>query len=225
MLFQILIITLCLLFAWHSCHSNCGISTELRTGETSLNMPQISDSDLPADQTVDTAAAQKQTQTQIGACPDCYFTILILSAPGYRDRRDAVRSSYLSRATGRFNYVFLVGRGEGIEEEVEEKGDLLIYPKTDSYQLLTDKTLWGFRQVLERTTSQALLKTDDDSYINTTNLLALRERVRFGEVDFVGGVLRHITKLAAEFTNFGEVFSDFTVQVIHVTSPCPEYLI
>eukprot|EP00116_Pleurobrachia_bachei_P008883 sb/3469145/ len=128
----------------------------------------------------------------IGQCPDCFFTIMILSAPGYRDRRDAVRSNYLSRSRDRFNYVFLVGKGPGIDEEQKELGDLLIYPYFDSYDNLTDKVMWGFREIFNGTTSSGILKTDDDSYVNTTQLVALgNDNITLFNGPFFGGFVRH----------------------------------
>eukprot|EP00116_Pleurobrachia_bachei_P011022 sb/3471284/ len=151
----------------------------------------------------------------IGQCPHCFFTIMILSAPGYRDRRDAVRSNYLSRSRDRFNYVFLVGEGPGIDEEEDELGDLLVYPSFDSYANLTDKVMWGFREIFNGTTSNGILKTDDDSYVNTTQLLALgNDNITLFNGPFFGGFVRHPRpkeKTDQKFSSFWELYSEFEV--------------
>eukprot|EP00116_Pleurobrachia_bachei_P006199 sb/3466461/ len=168
-----------------------------------------------------TASSEILNKTnKVGQCPYCFFTIMILSAPGYRDRRDAVRSNYLSRSRDRFNYVFLVGEGSGIDEEQNELGDLLIYPFQDSYDNLTDKVMWGFREIFNGTTSSGILKTDDDSFVNTTQLLALGDDITLFNGPFFGGFVRHPKekeRADPKFSSFWELRPEFEIP----KSACP----
>jgi galactosylxylosylprotein 3-beta-galactosyltransferase len=108
-----------------------------------------------------------------------FLVILILSAKGYRDRRDAIRSSWIKTWGERHvKYYFALGALEEddnelelLEKEQSEHHDLLIHKHVkDSYSGLTNKLLASIKYIVDRHKLAFLLKVDDDSFVQVNPL-------------------------------------------------------
>lgn len=115
----------------------------------------------------------------------CYILVMILSTPqNTADREVLRRNSYLAyqwlynRTEVDFRHVFVLGRsGDGaVEEAVRREAllhrDLLVGGFPDSYDNLSEKVVWGFREVLARFSFSFCVKVDEDSFLNLTYLAA-----------------------------------------------------
>lgn len=110
-----------------------------------------------------------------------YF-VVVISGPGNFDRRNAVRSTWLSskwRTTFRVTYRFLLGDSgnsfkSALDSETSKFGDIVIVPWfTDSYLNLTYKTIAMLQlaQELQKLVKfKYLLKADDDTFVNFITL-------------------------------------------------------
>eukprot|EP00126_Sphaerothecum_destruens_P000348 Sdes_comp10406_c0_seq1m2067 len=108
------------------------------------------------------------------------FLILILSAKGYLNRRNDIRSTWMrevnqdSQAMARF-----VLTEQEVEEEDKQYGDFLVIAEKIHYQELVLKTFALLKWAHCHVEFSHLLKTDDDSYVNVNYLLA-RIRTKIG---------------------------------------------
>lgn len=99
----------------------------------------------------------------------------------YRDKREAVRSTWGKDLPKGVELVFLVGRPDLVEFP-EKRGDMLLLPCEDDYQHLTEKTIWFCRWLQANRRFKRVLKCDDDSYVHVQRILA-RDRIT---ADYVG---------------------------------------
>eukprot|EP00117_Sycon_ciliatum_P001545 scpid54577/ scgid7166/ Beta-1,3-galactosyltransferase 1; UDP-Gal:betaGlcNAc beta 1,3-galactosyltransferase-I; UDP-galactose:beta-N-acetyl-glucosamine-beta-1,3-galactosyltransferase 1 &gt; Beta-1,3-galactosyltransferase 1; UDP-galactose:beta-N-acetyl-glucosamine-beta-1,3-galactosyltransferase 1 &gt; Beta-1,3-galactosyltransferase 1; UDP-galactose:beta-N-acetyl-glucosamine-beta-1,3-galactosyltransferase 1 &gt; Beta-1,3-galactosyltransferase 1; UDP-galactose:beta-N-acetyl-glucosamine-beta-1,3-galac len=123
--------------------------------------------------------AQKAT-----AKKDTFLLTLILSAPKYRERRDAARlvwvqpksTKKLQAALLPIAYKFICGQAseestnELLRNERDIRQDILILDVVDSYKALAKKVLWGFQWARDNVHFQYLMKTDDDVFFNIHEL-------------------------------------------------------
>ena len=115
--------------------------------------------------------------------------MLVTSAPDNRDRRDAIRRTWLSGTKSNLDSpvrsVFLLGYSnrsnlEKLTEENEKHNDIVLQDFNDVYENLTLKTLMGFEWVGRFCLfAKFIMKTDDDMFVNTTNILHLMREKRF----------------------------------------------
>jgi len=115
----------------------------------------------------------------------------ILSYCSDRDRRDAVRSTWLSsdvlqkvQSMAHVEWKFILGQhpqsersaaclSSSLEAESLEFGDLAILDNlAENYQILSRKTLAMFKWASEHVDADFVFKTDDDSYLNLAGLVA-----------------------------------------------------
>jgi hypothetical protein len=99
----------------------------------------------------------------------------------YRDKREAVRSTWGKDLPKGVELVFLVGRPDLVEAP-EKRGDMLLLPCADDYQHLTEKTIWFCRWLQANRRFKRVLKCDDDTYVHVQRILA-RDRIT---ADYVG---------------------------------------
>ena len=108
--------------------------------------------------------------------------ILIASRPDSRDVRNVIRTTWLQQVRDHHlpvRHVFLVGRAptwtlRRLREEQERHQDLVVFNFRDTYQNLTRKTLLGLDWAWQRCPqAQYVMKADDDTYVNVTNILNL----------------------------------------------------
>lgn len=113
--------------------------------------------------------------------PTCELFIGILSSPSSRERRTAIRETWLKSLADsglKMRYLFVVGRTTDsneermIEEEGHMHGDIARLPFLDTYYNLTIKTSHLLR-LPESQGCPLLVKCDDDVYIHSKNFLAL----------------------------------------------------
>ena len=116
------------------------------------------------------------------------YMVVVLSAAGNRQRREKLRAygwlshAWISHSTGAripYRYVFVCGRDaqHDLAEEVEQHGDLVVWPGPETYPNIVNKVAWILAK-LQRDghNFNFLVKTDDDSFVNISNL----ERVLAG---------------------------------------------
>lgn len=108
---------------------------------------------------------------------DTYFLfIMVLTSPKGKERRDALRKTWLSNMkTLNCSLIarFIIGVKElpqedrkNLEEENERYQDILFLPELkDSYYELTNKVLKSFEWIDQNVNSSYLLKVDDDSFV------------------------------------------------------------
>ena len=112
--------------------------------------------------------------------------VSIISAPGYFDKRESIRNSWISdmlkktkeKQMDMIGYAFILGQTdnkedqERIRKESETFGDILQIDMKDDYYNLTLKVV-GLLNWLDTNCQQAnfVLKVDDDVYVNARNVL------------------------------------------------------
>ena len=109
--------------------------------------------------------------------------IIILSVHKNTLERQALRETWLTPSknnTANIRYAFLFGeihdatRQESLVRESEQYRDIIQEDFIDAYSNLTYKTLMGFKwAALNCGVTKAVLKTDDDMYINVPNVLKI----------------------------------------------------
>nr|ACO11446.1 Beta-1,3-galactosyltransferase 5 [Caligus rogercresseyi] len=117
-------------------------------------------------------------------CESKLITIFVTSSPKNLEKRNSIRNSWAKEPAPDVQIIFLLGRYPGndsfqsnITSESEEYNDILQGDFYDSYVLLSVKSLLMLQWFLEYCTkSSFLMKTDDDVYINTRNLLDLAKK-------------------------------------------------
>ncbi|XP_053205182.1 beta-1,3-galactosyltransferase 6-like [Panonychus citri] len=108
------------------------------------------------------------------------LVILIMSAPGYKDRRDAIRESWINLigSNRSIKYYFVMGTQSGgnlvlehLKKEQEKFNDIIIFPHIlDSYSTLSLKLLESLRWTYSRFNYKFILKVDDDSFVRIDKL-------------------------------------------------------
>ncbi|XP_004624302.1 beta-1,3-galactosyltransferase 4 [Octodon degus] len=125
-----------------------------------------------------------------GAPP--FLLILVCTAPGHRNRRDAIRATWggQRQARGlRVQTLFLLGEPQGqhpaggtqgdLARESAAQGDVVQAAFRDAYRNLTLKTLVGLEWASTHCPeARYVLKTDDDVYVNVPELVS--ELIRRG---------------------------------------------
>ena len=112
--------------------------------------------------------------------------VFILTTHNQQERRDVLRNTWASLSRNNtspfFRYVFLLGSsgkesGQKLQAENNIHHDMVQQNFSDSYRNLTLKTMMGF-EWFTWFCSQAsyVMKTDDDVYINVTNILRLAQQ-------------------------------------------------
>ena len=112
--------------------------------------------------------------------------VFILTTHNQEERRDVLRNTWASLSRNNtspfFRYVFLLGSsskesGQKLQAENNIHHDMVQQNFTDSYRNLTLKTMMGF-EWFTRFCNQAsfVMKTDDDVFINVTNILRLAQQ-------------------------------------------------
>lgn len=136
----------------------------------------------------------KVVRSADGACnKDTYMVVLVHSLHSYRDRRDAIRSTWGGAArngtwplhgslAGPINVrvVFIFGQHTdarleaSLEQESQISGDIVQGDFIESYTNMTLKSLLGLKWVLEFCPSvRYLFKCDDDMFVNVAAILNL----------------------------------------------------
>ncbi len=110
--------------------------------------------------------------------------VVVHSAPSHTTRRSVIRSTW-GKAMKSFpgvRMVFMLGQAsrtiqEDIDKEVTEFGDVIQEDFVDVFVNLTLKTTFMFKWIVstECLTSKFLFKTDDDTFVNPTQLWAALE--------------------------------------------------
>lgn len=104
--------------------------------------------------------------------------ILITSAPQNYERRKSIRETWcrptnFNLASIPWQCVFLIGQSSvhlsnvKLDNEINDYHDILKGSYIDSYRNLTIKTMHGLEWVRQTCSSDFVLKTDDDVYVNT----------------------------------------------------------
>lgn len=124
----------------------------------------------------------------------CYVFVLILTAPGSQERRNAIRKTWLELAfPSEYSFIhkFAVGT-HGLDSEYkrtliteqEKHSDMLfLNGLKDSYSNLTLKVLESFSWIAESIDAKFVLKVDDDSFVRLGDLvLDLQAKETFGRI-------------------------------------------
>ncbi|XP_065218483.1 beta-1,3-galactosyltransferase 6 [Planococcus citri] len=111
--------------------------------------------------------------------PNIYLIIVILSAAGNLEKREAIRKTWLSSDISNVKHVFVIGEQDlkydihTIEAEIITYHDILFLKNvSDSYDALTVKLLQSFVGVEKLWDFKFLLKTDDDSYVRLPSMIS-----------------------------------------------------
>lgn len=132
-----------------------------------------------------------------------YLLIIIHSAPGNFENRDAIRRTWANSTLWngdnymKFKVVFIVAKSNLVTEiqtEQEQYNDLVVGSFEDSYTNLVYKTLFGLSWAMTTVKFEFLFKTDDDVYLNVACLLRRieREKYQFPKQLYAGYILRGI---------------------------------
>ncbi len=120
--------------------------------------------------------------------PETYMIVLVHSFHPYKERREAIRSTWGSVANGsqwpnqkikrELRLVFVLGKhkdgrlNSAVAEELERYDDIVQGDFMDAYTNMTLKSLLGLKYVMEDCpNAEVLLKSDDDMFINLPYLL------------------------------------------------------
>ncbi|ELT93795.1 hypothetical protein CAPTEDRAFT_99638 [Capitella teleta] len=122
----------------------------------------------------------------VTAFPDLWWfrqtstlVILVHSSPGNKERRDVIRSTWLSTPSPEVTSFFVIGtkhlsnveKGR-LHDENYKTGDLLLLENVeDAYKTLTSKTLQSFVWIHHHMNFRFVLKCDDDSFVQIPLLL------------------------------------------------------
>ena len=106
----------------------------------------------------------------------CTLAVMISSSPGYSERRDAVRKTWMkgySKQTRKFFTKFVIGirdldreTVQELEKENSKHNDMILFPDlVDNYDSLGHKTLAGLIWFDKNVNYSYLLKCDDDTFV------------------------------------------------------------
>jgi hypothetical protein len=104
------------------------------------------------------------------------IVVAICSCGKNRERRDAVRQTWLSRPAPGVKCVFFVGRGA----EITGEDDVLVVDADDSYDYLPQKVRAAFASILSTYDCDWIFKCDDDTYVALDRLQAIITRADAG---------------------------------------------
>lgn len=103
--------------------------------------------------------------------------IAVISAPGYFEKRQTIRETWMSHLTFPVSVAFFVGltRDVAVQRKIQEEntsyGDIIQIGMLDSYNNLTQKSVAVLNWIHNYCPEVAyVLKCDDDVYINAHNL-------------------------------------------------------
>ena len=126
--------------------------------------------------------------------------VIVTSITKHSDRREAIRLTWLSvtrqNTHPHIRHIFLFGNtneaeNEQLKEESKVHHDLVQQSFQDSYKNLTLKTLMGLEWAGRFCpTAKYIMKTDDDMFVNVTNVLRLTRQPNLDKVVF--GACRHV---------------------------------
>ena len=130
--------------------------------------------------------------------------IILISSQCYeRSRREIMRRTWLSQSRNntsqRFRYAFLVGCSEMncvhfLRQENDIHHDIVVQNFNDTYRNLTIKTIMGITWFSKFCSmAKFVMKTDDDVYINVTNILSLTTKAELQDKIF--GYCRRFKKV------------------------------
>jgi len=169
-----------------------------------------------------------------GADREVDLLVMVASALGHQDRRDAIRNTWGSKQdllSKNFKLVFLLGTTKDpepelqnlLDEEASLHADIVQESFVDSYTNLTIKTVGGVKWA-QSSCSQAkfVMKTDDDIFINT-KLLADYLRRNSNVPRAIHGCIKNGPQVAPQPVNtlglqFGRVHPPFTAGAGYVIS-------
>ncbi|MBT8772150.1 hypothetical protein, partial [Akkermansia sp.] len=112
---------------------------------------------------------KKQVKILVGIC----------SCQRMKEKRDAVRETWLRHPADGIECVFFVGGKEGVEEE---RRDTVVLDTADGYNELPGKVKSFFVYALENYDFEWLFKCDDDTYVDLGRLESLVD----DEYDLIG---------------------------------------
>lgn len=115
---------------------------------------------------------KKQVKILVGIC----------SCQRMKEKRDAVRETWLRHPADGIECVFFVGGKEGVEEE---RRDTVVLDTADGYNELPGKVKSFFVYALENYDFEWLFKCDDDTYVDLGRLESLVD----DEYDLIGDAL------------------------------------
>lgn len=108
------------------------------------------------------------------------IVVAICSCGKNRNRREAVRQTWLSRPAAGVKCVFFVGRGADVSGET----DVLVVDADDSYDYLPQKVRAAFASILGSHDCDWIFKCDDDTYVALERLQA----VTTVDADLIGDI-------------------------------------
>ncbi|KAF4528693.1 hypothetical protein B566_EDAN015506 [Ephemera danica] len=117
------------------------------------------------------------------SCKDTYLLIVVCSAPGHKDRRNAIRETWGSQksvAHLKTAVVFALGVDDKVDKEIDLEiaahGDILRGDFMDTYANLTLKSTMMLKYAATacegRAGPQFVMKTDDDIFVNVPLLIS-----------------------------------------------------
>ena len=155
----------------------------------------FSPSDEEREEEVSEDCCRRRRSRHQSALGPPFLVVLILSAPGERPGRDAVRQSWLKFLPGDCAAYFAVGtRGlpqsafELLQSEMASHRDLLLLHNiTDSYETLTEKLIAAFTWLIDNVQFSYVLKADLDTFALVNEIADELHRRRFGELPLYWG--------------------------------------
>ena len=117
-------------------------------------------------------------KTSQGSQTTVFLVVVILSAPSNSEQRDVIRQTWLKDEATDTHHYFVIGTGSlsedlnvTIQSEQKKFGDLLLLNHVyDSYEALTKKLLASLVYVHNNVRFRFMLKCDDDTYVQLTQL-------------------------------------------------------
>ncbi|CAL1545848.1 unnamed protein product [Lymnaea stagnalis] len=139
--------------------------------------------------------------------------------------RDVIRNTWLaavrqSQSFRNIRYFFLLGRPEtdavreGVQVESELYQDIVMYEFVDSYKNLTVKTVIAMQWISSRCpNAKFFFKTDDDVWVNVTNLISVIDRNKIQLEYGLGGVCRSVPVVRNKSSKWHATFAEFPKDV------------
>ncbi|XP_033755455.1 beta-1,3-galactosyltransferase 1-like [Pecten maximus] len=130
------------------------------------------------------------------------IVILISTTPANQYKREVIRKTWLDISknnTSNIRYVFLLGAQSNITvrkhiaREFNQYSDIVQEDFVDSYNNLTLKTLMGFKWAnMYCSSAKFVMKTDDDMYVNASNLLKIVRDYNKQLNTSIGGACKYV---------------------------------
>ena len=129
--------------------------------------------------------------------PSPLFVVIILSSARNYNLRNTIRTrGWLSKTwlhngvPVRYTHWFIVGQDPSVDisTEIRREEDMLVWPGPEHYRSIVYKVAWtlGYLQN-QGVPLDFLVKLDDDSFINLTNLMGLLDTIPMMTSDWLGG--------------------------------------